>query len=172
MSKSIQDALDLPTIENLLKTNADEVATVDAESDKEDTEFCDAIAAGGITPEMADEREAKDHADSMDTIYKETLQHAKDLMDLGYNVDTRSAGRIFENSANMFKIAIEAKNSKRKAQLDTIKSKQEQQKINIIERRSRGENDQSEGAIETGSVIIEDRNELIRRLRGEASDDK
>jgi hypothetical protein len=170
MSKSIQDALDLPTIENLLKSNADEVATVTA--DTEDTALCDAIAAGGITPEMADEREAKDHSDSMDNIYDEALQHAKDLMDLGYNVDTRSAGRIFENSANMFKIAIEAKNSKRKAQLDTIKSKQEQQKINIIERRSKGENDQTDGSIDTGSVIVEDRNELIRRLRGEATDDK
>ena len=170
MSKTIQDALDLPTIENLLKSNADEIANVEADS--EDTAICNAIAAGGITPEMADAREAKDHADSMDVIYNEALQHAKDLMDLGYNVDTRSAGRIFENSANMFKIAIDAKNSKRKSQLDLIKSQQEQQKINIIERRSKGENDGTSGAIETGSVIIEDRNELIRRLRGEATDDK
>jgi sugar diacid utilization regulator len=131
MSTKIQEALELPTLENLLKASAKDVADVNAEPEQDIPEEQDPLAmqlgevlgTGGavLPPEAVDEKEAKDHADSMDHIYEETLQHAKDLMDLGYNVDTRSAGRIFENSANMFKIALEAKNSKRKAQLDRIK---------------------------------------------------
>jgi hypothetical protein len=178
MSKKIQEALDLPTLENLLRTSAQDTAAVNAEPEQDIPEddqdqmamqLGAALGAGALPPQVAEDAQAKDHADSMDVVYGETLQHARDLMDLGYNVDTRSAGRIFENAANMYKIAIEAKNSKRKAQFDKTKLEQEQQKIDIVERKARGENDSesNSGALDTGSVVIEDRNELIRRLRGD-----
>lgn len=176
MSRSIQEALELPALENLLKASAKETEEVNAEAEPEIedhlvAQFSDALGSGATVKVDNDAAEADDHADSMDEIHDEVLQHAKDLMDLGYNVDTRSAGRIFENAAGMYKLALEAKNSKRKAQLDKIKAEQEQQKIDIADRRARGENadvPQGSNVIESGSVVIEDRNELIRRLRGDS----
>jgi hypothetical protein len=88
---------------------------------------------------------------------------------LGYNVDTRSAGRIFETAATMYKLALESKNSKRKAQLDLIKLQQEQQKIDIVAKNKNGENGGSGGTIDTQGVIVEDRNELLRQLRDQSN---
>jgi hypothetical protein len=104
----------------------------------------------------------------MDKMYDETIQHSRDLMDLGYNVDTRSAGRIFETAATMYKLALDAKNSKRKAQLDLMKIHQEQQKIDLVE-KNKGGGDGQNGAIDTGSIIVEDRNELLRQLRDQSN---
>jgi hypothetical protein len=180
MSQKIQDALDLPVLENLLKASAQDTAAVNAEPESEmnfeeedelSNSFENALSQGRTTKELEDSANAKDHAVSMDDIYDETIQHAKDLMDLGYNVDTRSSGRIFENAATMYKIALDAKNSKRKAQLDLIKAHQEQQKIDIVERKNRGDNGDP-NVIESQSVIIEDRNDLIKRLRDEQSSNK
>jgi hypothetical protein len=177
MSKSIQDALDLPTLENLLRTSApgDDInAEPEINEDGEVVEqnalsaqVGNALAANPVIEEDFDNKQAKDHADSMDKIYDETLQHSRDLMDLGYNVDTRSAGRIFENAATMYKLALDAKNSKRKAQLDLMKLHQEQQKIDLVEKNKGG--DGQGGPLDTGSVIVEDRNELLRQLRDQSN---
>ena len=173
MSKSIQDALDLPTLEDLLKaprqTDDGEEVTDQMVADADDNsivgEMSTALATGGITKDMADAREAKDHAKSANDIHDEVLQHAKDLMDLGYNVDTRSAGRIFETAAGMYKLALEAKNSKRDAQLKAMKLELESRKLDQMAKDKSGDDS---NVVPGEHVIIEDRNELIKRLRAEA----
>lgn len=178
MSKSIQDALDLPTLENLLRTsapgddiNADPELNEDGEVVEQNAlsaQVGNALAANPVIEEDYDAKQAKDHSESMDKIYDETLQHSRDLMDLGYNVDTRSAGRIFENAATMYKLALDAKNSKRKAQMDLMKLMQEQQKIDLVAKNNKGGTDGG-GPLDTGSVIVEDRNELLRQLRDQSN---
>jgi hypothetical protein len=180
MSKSIQDALDLPTLENLLRTSAPGASDMESEPEiNEDGEVDttpqnelsaqvgNALASNPLIDEDHAAKEARDHETSMDKMYDETIQHSRDLMDLGYNVDTRSAGRIFETAATMYKIALDSKNSKRKAQLDLMKIYQEQQKIDIVE-KNKGGGDHN-GPIDTGSVIIEDRNEILRQLRDQSN---
>lgn len=184
MSKTIQDALDLPTLENLLRTShpTDDVETGDPEinedgevveqeepTDALSMQMSTALSSGVVTGDMHEIQQAKDHEESMDGMYEETMGHAKDLMDLGYNVDTRSAGRIFETAATMYKLALDAKNSKRKAQLDLMKLHQEQQKIDLLIKNSQGgDGNASNGSIDSGSVIVEDRNELLRQLRDQS----
>ena len=172
MSKSIQDALDLPTLEDLLKAprQTDEGEEITDQMVEEDDnsiveEMTTALATGNVTKEMADEREARDHARRADDIHDEVLQHAKDLMDLGYNVDTRSAGRIFETAAGMYKLALEAKNSKRDAQLKALKLQLEERKLDQMAKQKSGDDD---NVVPGEHVIIEDRNEMIKRLREEA----
>lgn len=174
MSKSIQEALDLPVLEDLLKSSYQEGATdeddvpsemVEQEQDEEVHQLSTALSNGAVTEEILEARAIKDHEKAMDDIHDQTIQHAKDLMDLGYNVDTRSAGRIFENAANMFKIALDAKNSKRDAQLKHGKLQVEKRKLELAEKNASGQNDGD--TIDGAPVIVEDRNELIKRLRGE-----
>lgn len=172
MSRTIQEALDLPTLEDLLKapreTDDDDALTeeqlLEAETNSEVDALTDALSSSIVPRTDPDAVEAKDHADNTDDIFGQTLQHAQDLMDLGYNVDTRSAGRIFETAANMYKIALDAKNSKRDAQLKNMKLKLENEKLKAMIRQKSGESGE---VIEQEAVIIADRNDLIKKLRGQ-----
>lgn len=168
MSRTIQEALDLPVLEDLLrparnKNTIDEADEIDEDIDT--TVLVDSIAqalnSGALPIQVTHDREEKDHADKTDDIHDEVLQHAKDLMDLGYNVDTRSAGRIFETAAGMFKIALDAKNSKRDAQLKALKLELDNRKLDALLKGKNNDNNVIPGE----HVIIEDRNELIRRIR-------
>jgi hypothetical protein len=172
MSRTIQEALDLPTLEDLLKapreTDDHDSLTEDELLEAEGNADVDALTAALESPitvrQDPDVVEAKDHADSADDIYGQTLQHAQDLMDLGYNVDTRSAGRIFETAAGMYKLALDAKNSKRDAQLKAQKLKLENEKLKALLRQKSGEGNE---IIEQEAVIIADRNDLIKKIRGQ-----
>lgn len=194
MSKSIQDAFDLPVLEDLLKpqkegegANAEEEPEitddmVDNFQDQEETNEGEMPVLNiSTTPvsnramttlEYEDRRDSKEYEKAMDNLHTETLEHAQDLMDLGYNVDTRSAGRIFENAANMYKIALDAQNSKRDAQLKARKLILEQKKLELMERASKGESDIPDSAKQNSSVVVEDRNALLKRLKAEALRDK
>lgn len=172
MSRTIQEALDLPTLEDLLKapreTDDHDVLTeeqlIEAENNAEIDDLTEALSTNVSVKIDPDASEAKDHADSTDDIYGQTIQHAQDLMDLGYNVDTRSAGRIFETAAGMYKLALDAKNSKRDAQLKLQKLKLENEKLKAMMRQKSGESGE---IIEQEAVIIADRNDLIKKIRGQ-----
>ena len=156
MSKSIQDALDLPTLEDLLK--APRQVDDSEESSIDDFDF-DKI------PEQKVVVSANDHEIKTDEIYDETLQHARDLMDLGYNVDTRSAGRIFETAAGLYRTALEAKNSKRDAQLKAMKLELEHKKLEILLKGAKGNSAPGDTIEGEAVVLVENRNELLKQLR-------
>ncbi len=170
MSRTIQEALDLPTLEDLLKgpqeTDDDDALTeeqmMEAEANADVDALTTALGSNIVARPDPDAEEAKDHAENTDDIFGQTLQHAQDLMDLGYNVDTRSAGRIFETAANMYKIALDAKNSKRDAQLKNMKLKLENEKLKAMIRQKSGESGE---IIEQEAVVMADRNDLIKKLR-------
>jgi hypothetical protein len=178
MTKSIQESLDLPVLEDLLKPSnnqgaedepeiTDEMAEQFSDDQKLD-QMANALASGAITTEVLDARREMDHDTSTESIYKEAMQHSKDLMDLGYNVDTRSAARIFENAAGMLKIALDAKNAKREAHFKQAKLLLGRRKLDLEELKIRGLQD-GDDSIDSESVIIEDRNELIKRMREQAN---
>jgi phage-related minor tail protein len=91
-------------------------------------------------------------------------------MDLAYNVDDRARRGILEIAVSMYKNTIDAKNSKREMQLKVMKLMQDQQKLDLDERKFRA--DQGEEVIETKSTIVEDRNELIKRIRAQSKEEQ
>jgi hypothetical protein len=113
--------------------------------------------------------EGTDHEDAMDELYKETLQHAKDLMDLGYNVDMPRQRGIFEIATMMYSRAMEAKNSKRDAQLKLFKLMLDKRKLDMDEKKILNSPD---GSKTTDAVIVEDRNTLIAMMRESMKPDK
>lgn len=167
MSRTIQEALDLPTLEDLLKapreTDEGEEITDEmlaAETDDDVEQLTNALSTNSVGKVDPDDIEAKDHAENTDDIFGQTLQHAQDLMDLGYNVDTRSSGKIFETAATMYKIALDAKNAKRDAQLKNKKLKLENDKLRAMLGQKT-----SDDIVESEAVVIADRNDMIKRLR-------
>jgi len=108
--------------------------------------------------------EGSDHANAMDKIHEETLKHAQDMMDLGYNVDMPRQRGIFEIATMMYARAIEAKNSKRDAQLKTMKLALDQRKLDLDEKKLRHEI--GEQTVNAGvTVTMGDRNEILKRMR-------
>lgn len=105
------------------------------------------------------------HGQSMDTIYDETLRHAQSIIDLGFNMDPARAPRMFEVAAQFYKAALDAKNSKRDAQLKAMK-------LLLDQRRSQNAEDVPAGITDVKAVVVEDRNELIKRLREQARAEK
>lgn len=178
MSKTIQEALDLPVLEDLLKSSKDEQAEDEPEVTEEmaedyeaTTSLADNLAKGGVTQDVIEDRRERDHETKMESLFKEALQHSKDLMDLGYNVDSRSARGMFEQAANFMKIAMDASNSKRDAQLKTLNHKLNERKVDIVEKGSKGGKGGGD-TIESESVVVQDRNELIKQLREQQDKDR
>ena len=161
--RGIEDMLNLPHLDELMAENAPEE---DAPEDAYDLpiEFNNtAIAA-------ISDADGTDHSKSMDELYKETLDHSRTLMDLGFNVDDRSRRGIFEIAVSMYGKALDAKNSKRDMQLKAMKLALDQQKMALEERKFRTE--QGETVVSTQATMVEDRNELIKAFKARAEEER
>ena len=164
MTKMIEHVLGLPSMEDILRSTEPTVEQDDYEEQNEkELEAILAItekAEKGL--EIIDSGQT-DHNNSMDEIHKKTLKHADELMELGYNVDQRSAATIFEKANMLYKTALDAKDSKRKAQLNTMKLLLDQKKLELEEKRLN--NEMGSGPIIGDAIIVDDRNALIKLMR-------
>jgi len=106
--------------------------------------------------------EGADHSASMDNLHNEILQHARDLMAYGFNIDHPRARGIFEIAATLYGHAITSKSSKRDAQLRAMKLALDAKRVDLEEKRTNS----AIGLVDTeGTVMVEDRNDLLRRIR-------
>lgn len=159
MTKGIADTLNLPYLDDLVEEaiqKAEETLDFDKKELVKDLEDFE---------ERLKEFEGTDHARSLDVIHTETLEHSRNLMDLGYNTDERSRRGIFEIATSMYKNAIDAKNSKRDMQLKLMKLMLDKEKQAFEEKKWRTERGLDNEVLEAQATIIEDRNELIKSLR-------
>ena len=155
----IAETLNLPDMEDILK-NEEPI------TDEENQAILDDVIS---LAEAAEKHlaiiDGDGHAESMDQIHEETLKHAQDFVDLGFNVDQRSAATIFEKAAMMYKTALDAKNSKRDMQLKAMKLFLDKRKLDLEEQRLKFE--RGEQTVDAESSVMEDRNEIINRIRAE-----
>jgi hypothetical protein len=98
----------------------------------------------------------------LDNLAKKAEQAYDDLMDLGMNVEVRYSGRIFEVAGGMLKNAIDAKAAKIDKKLKAVDLKLKKLKID----RDAGDDDPN-NVMNGQGYIITDRNELLKKLRGE-----
>lgn len=168
MTKGMEDFFDLPPLEEVMGVDSlsDEHAkkvherlTVD-----EDTLINEANATAADARQKMMMLDGADHSEAMDSIFRDAKKHATDLVDLAFNSDLKSTARIAEVAAQMYKIGIDAKNSKMEIKLKAMKLALEQQKIDMDRLASQQETGNG-NIVEARGVIIEDRNELIRRAR-------
>jgi len=98
----------------------------------------------------------------LDDLAKKAETAYDDLMDLGMNVEVRYSGRIFEVAGSMLKSAIDAKSAKIDKKLKAVDLKLKKLKI------EKDAGDEGDGGLISGQgYIITDRNELLKKLRGE-----
>jgi len=99
----------------------------------------------------------------LDDLAEKAKQSYEDLMDLGMNVESRYAGRVFETASNMLKNAIEAKSQK----LD--------KKLKMVELQLKKQNlDQKAGeqtdTIDGEGYVVMDRNSILDRILNKDED--
>ncbi len=171
MTKMIEHTLNLPSMEDMIKSD-EPTGEPEFEYDDEanEAELQSAVALAEQADRFLAVQDGDGHAQAMDEIHKETLKTARDLVDLGFNVDQRSAATIFEKATMMYKAATDAKNSKRDMQLKAQKLMLDARKLELEERKLQHE--MGDVPVDAEATIVEDRNELIRRMREELKQSK
>lgn len=153
MTKGLDKVFGLPSMEEILE---------ETETNEEVSKEIMPVSDNAMTLSV------DEHGRSMDVIHDEMLQHAKDIAELAYDLDPARAPRMLEVGAMYYKGAIDAKNSKRDAQLKLMTLMQNERKLKLEETKLKHEM----GDIDTEKadvIMVEDRNALLKRLREEAS---
>ena len=93
----------------------------------------------------------------------------EDLMDLGFNVEDRNAGKIFEAASSVLKTAVDAKNAKADRKLRAIELQLKKMRLDQTEQKNVGyvTND-----VTDVDYVISDRNSLINELTKKLINDK
>jgi hypothetical protein len=154
MTKHLADALGLPRLDDLMKEQG--VPQTPVEAAPAPAKRQDAPAPPSA---ILDDQ---GHGKKMDAVFDEAKDHADKLFDLGYNIDPARAPRMFEVAAGLLKVAIDAANSKRDAQLKAQKLMLDAQKLDL-ERKAMGEIGPT--TIDAEAVVVADRNTLIAKYR-------
>lgn len=97
------------------------------------------------------------HDEEMDEISKMAVSAHQDLLELGMNVDTRTAGEILSTSATMLKIAMDARNSKVDKKLRLIKLQMDKMKLDHSLATDK------EAPVNGGEIAM-DRNEILAQI--------
>lgn len=163
MTRKLEDLLNLPESKEIvddakkqekkaskdtpLKQNSDAIRDM-AEFDK----IASALPAVKGLGQMAD-TELNDVADK-------AIQAYEDLMDLGMNVETRYAGRVFEVAGSMLKTGLDAKVAKLDKKLKMVELQLKKEKLD------RDSSDVDSDVITGEGYVITDRNSLIEQLKG------
>ncbi len=176
MTRHLENALGLPHLDDIMKEGGvtptsplDDIEAAQIDTAQQQQDAQQVIANMERANASMALVEGTDHAKKMDTIYTETLDHAQKVMDLAYNIDPRGAPRYIEVATGLYKTALDAANSKRDAQLKAMQLMINQQKLDL-EKRAMGE---AAPGVMAGpaTVMVEDRNDIIKRLREQAKKD-
>ena len=96
----------------------------------------------------------------LEDIAQRALSAYEDLMDLGMNVESRYASRVFEVAGGMLKTSLDAKVAKLDKKLKMIELQLKKEKMDK-------DNGAGDGDIVNGAgYVVTDRNSLLEKLKG------
>jgi len=163
MTKKLEELLDLPEVKETMEQvetpePSKEVKKETVNLERSIAEFDKISAALPMVKglgELADKE--------LDDLADKAKQSYEDLMDLGMNVESRYAGRVFETASNMLKNAIDAKSQK----LD--------KKLKMVELQLKKQNlDQKQGdsadTIDAEGYVVMDRNAILEKILNKDQD--
>lgn len=139
----LEEAFDLPRLEDLVDPGDAESVLAKSQQLSKDFKSAD---AGEL------------HDTEMDEIADLALEYGKNLSELGMTVEMRHAGEIFNASATMLKVALDARNSKMERKLKQLKLELDRVKLEKTFPEEKAPAD-------LGNVKVLDRNALLEQLR-------
>jgi hypothetical protein len=157
MTKKLEELFDLDEKQKKEVTSDQEPSKNDVRSLERSYKELSAISS-----DLPAIQELDDMSDSeLDNLAKKAEAAYDDLMDLGMNVEVRYSGRIFEVAGSMLKNAIDAKTAKMDKKLKAVDLKLKKLKID------RDSGADPEDIMNGQGFVLADRNELLKKLRGE-----
>ena len=159
MTKKLEELLNLPDSKEIIDDAKQEdkknTAVVQAQETQRDIHELDKIASA--LPRV---KGLGDKADSeLEDIAKKALDAYDDLMDLGMNVESRYASRVFEVAGGMLKTSLDAKVAKMDKKLKMIDLQLKKEKMD-----KDGIN--NDGNVVTGEgYVVTDRNSLMEKIK-------
>lgn len=152
MTKKLEELFDLPQQEET-EEPTQEVSTAD-----DIPEYTNALSElDKINAALPQVRGLESSDKEMDELAEKATKTFDDLMDLGMNVDSRWASEIFNTASSMLGHAITAKNAKINKKLKMID-------LQLKKLRMDQMNKDPDAGAETGTGMVLDRNELLKRL--------
>jgi hypothetical protein len=171
MTKQIEKTLNLPRLEDAIREFSETTPEIDVTNKKIDeiTESITKMPAPILQNPADDGTHA--HAIEMDHVYRQALKAYKDMLDLGYNVESRHAGNIFEPAARFLELAMNASKSKSEQKLRTLKLRMDRERLDFI---MRGGVVIAEATIDPtdNNSFVADRNDLLKDLVGKLRDSR
>jgi copper chaperone CopZ len=163
MTKKLEELLNLPDSKDIVndaiveekKTKAESVALEQHETMRDIAEFDKITAALPSVKGLGEKADA-----DLNDIAASALQSYDDLMDLGMNVESRYASRVFEVAGSMLKTSLDAKTAKLDKKLKMIEL---QLKKQAIDQKA---NPNVDGDVVNGDgYVVTDRNSLLEKLK-------
>tara|TARA_B100000900_G_scaffold411760_1_gene432097 strand:+ start:3301 stop:3795 length:495 start_codon:yes stop_codon:yes gene_type:complete len=163
MTKKLEELLDLPEVKATMEQV--EIQDPPKEIKKETVNLERSIAEfDKISAALPMVKGLGELADKeLDDLADKAKQSYEDLMDLGMNVESRYAGRVFETASNMLKNAIDAKSQKLDKKLKMVELQLKKQNID----QKQGDN---EVTVDAEGVVVMDRNAILDRILNKESD--
>ena len=129
MTKRLEEEFNLPPIEEVTeKAEVVEQEVVELPATKQEVD--DALDIAERINEALPQVKGLTNADvELDDIASKALESYEELMRLGMNVQDVHAGRIFDNAANMLKVALDSKSAKIDKKLKMVDLQLKRQKL-------------------------------------------
>jgi len=154
MTKKLEELFDLPQQDDQEDSeNKEVVSTAD-----DIPEYTNALSElDKINAALPQVRGLESSDKEMDDLAEKATKSFEDLMDLGMNVDSRWASDIFNTASSLLGHAITAKNAKLNKKLKMIELQLKKARLDQM-------NKDPDANAETGTGMVLDRNELLKRL--------
>lgn len=169
MTRKLTETLGLESLEDALAAASDEIDEALVEEEEEIDPALQPKTAIAHRDDFMDRLDVgeQDHGTAADEIHSELVKQAVAVFDLAFQVEPNKAARMFEVGGNLMKAALDAKNSKRDAELKALKLMLDHRRANLDAKKARAEgvSEAAPGEIEAEAVVFADRNELLRRLK-------
>jgi hypothetical protein len=151
MTRKLEEEFNLPHMEDMDAESSDP-ETIKAEIQTVEDALTNSEKINSALKEV---RGMEEHDDEMDNIARQAIESYEQLMSLGMNMTDMAAGPVFNNAANMLKIALEAKDSKVSKKLKQVDMMLKKARIDQLEKKQGTSED-------AGTAKTFDRNELLR----------
>jgi len=163
MTKKLEELLDLPEVKETMEQvetpkAPEEVKKETVNLERSIAEFDKISAALPMVKglgELADKE--------LDDLAEKAKQSYEDLMDLGMNVESRYAGRVFETASNMLKNAIDAKSQKLDKKLKMVELQLKKQNLD----QKAGDNSDT---VDAEGYVVMDRNSILEKILNKDQD--
>ena len=157
MTKKLEEEFNLPPLEEALEQQEESTPETIETQVAEIQTMEDALSLSErINSALQNVQGMENHDAEMDQIAEQAVESYQQLMSLGMNMTDMAAGSVFNNAANMLKIALEAKDSKTTAKLKQVDLMLKKARLDKL----KGGDNQSTDV----NATVLDRNDLLKIL--------